>query len=117
MLIALLIGLLSAYVCAFVGLVMLMAALGRHIVWRILCIVLLFIPLVGLLVLLSVNAEANRAFKRAGIRVGLMGVADESVRRRLLGNLCLECGYDLTGNVSGICSECGTPIRREIPVV
>jgi hypothetical protein len=24
---------------------------------------------------------------------------------------CLECGYDLTGNVSGVCSECGTPFR------
>ncbi len=25
---------------------------------------------------------------------------------------CEMCGYDLTGNVSGICSECGTPIPR-----
>jgi hypothetical protein len=23
---------------------------------------------------------------------------------------CLQCGYDLTGNASGICPECGTPI-------
>jgi hypothetical protein len=23
---------------------------------------------------------------------------------------CRKCGYDLTGNVSGICPECGTPI-------
>jgi len=23
---------------------------------------------------------------------------------------CLKCGYDLTGNVSGRCPECGTPI-------
>jgi hypothetical protein len=27
-------------------------------------------------------------------------------RRRRRG-LCVSCGYDLTGNVSGICSECG----------
>ena len=26
-------------------------------------------------------------------------------------NLCLKCGYDLTGNVSGRCSECGTVIE------
>jgi len=26
------------------------------------------------------------------------------------GFVCFECGYDLTGNVSGICPECGTPI-------
>ena len=28
-------------------------------------------------------------------------------RRRRKG-LCVECGYDLTGNVSGVCPECGT---------
>ncbi len=30
-------------------------------------------------------------------------------RRRALG-LCERCGYNLTGNVSGVCPECGTPI-------
>lgn len=25
---------------------------------------------------------------------------------------CFKCGFDLTGNVTGICSECGTAIRR-----
>ena len=24
---------------------------------------------------------------------------------------CRKCGYNLTGNVSGICPECGTPIQ------
>ena len=28
-------------------------------------------------------------------------------RRRRKG-FCLKCGYNLTGNVSGVCSECGT---------
>ena len=30
-------------------------------------------------------------------------------RRRRKG-LCLKCGYNLTGNVSGVCPECGGPI-------
>ncbi len=30
-------------------------------------------------------------------------------RRRKLG-LCVKCGYDLTGNESGVCPECGTII-------
>jgi hypothetical protein len=30
-------------------------------------------------------------------------------RRRRKG-LCLKCGYDLTGNVSGRCSECGAEV-------
>jgi len=25
---------------------------------------------------------------------------------------CRKCGYDLTGNISGICPECGTPIPQ-----
>ncbi|RIK65234.1 MAG: hypothetical protein DCC65_12975 [Planctomycetota bacterium] len=38
-------------------------------------------------------------------------------RRRLVMNRCVHCGYDLTGNPSGACPECGTPIdplRRNI---
>ncbi len=30
-------------------------------------------------------------------------------RRR---GLCLGCGYDLTGNVSGLCPECASPVDR-----
>lgn len=26
------------------------------------------------------------------------------------GNICRKCGYDLTGNVSGVCPECGEQI-------
>jgi hypothetical protein len=25
--------------------------------------------------------------------------------------LCGKCGYNLTGNVSGVCPECGTPVE------
>ena len=32
-------------------------------------------------------------------------------RRRRKG-LCLKCGYDLTGNVSGVCPECGTRLPQ-----
>ena len=34
---------------------------------------------------------------------------DWITRRRLQGGQCLRCGYDLTGNVSGVCPECGSP--------
>jgi hypothetical protein len=32
-------------------------------------------------------------------------------RRRRRKGLCVACGYDLTGNVSGVCPECGTEAR------
>ena len=34
-------------------------------------------------------------------------------RRRYLPGHCQNCGYDLTGNVSGRCPECGTPIDND----
>jgi hypothetical protein len=33
-------------------------------------------------------------------------------RRRPRKGLCIKCGYDLTGNESGICPECGTEVKR-----
>ncbi len=33
-------------------------------------------------------------------------------RRRREQGLCVDCGYDLTGNVTGVCSECGLEIEQ-----
>jgi len=30
--------------------------------------------------------------------------------RRVRQGVCLACGYNLTGNISGVCPECGTAI-------
>ena len=39
-----------------------------------------------------------------------------SLRERFaVGVRCVRCAYDLTGNVSGICPECGTPTARSAP--
>ncbi len=40
------------------------------------------------------------------------GSAWSTRRARRARGLCVECAYDLTGNVSGVCPECGTPIGR-----
>ena len=34
-------------------------------------------------------------------------------RKRTLPGCCLICGYNLTGNLSRICPECGVPIPEE----
>jgi hypothetical protein len=34
------------------------------------------------------------------------------VRRPFPPGRCRKCGYNLTGNVSGRCPECGTPVGR-----
>jgi hypothetical protein len=48
----------------------------------------------------------------AGIPTIMLWRAD---RRRRLRGCCRRCGYDLTGNVSGRCPECGTAIHAEAP--
>jgi len=35
-------------------------------------------------------------------------------RYRLAHGLCLTCGYNLTGNVTGRCPECGAPVPRTV---
>ena len=40
------------------------------------------------------------------------GLAWRSARRRRPWE-CRKCGYNLTGNTSGVCSECGTPISEQ----
>ena len=32
--------------------------------------------------------------------------------RRVRAGLCPRCAYNLTGNVSGVCPECGAPVVR-----
>lgn len=32
--------------------------------------------------------------------------------RQFLQGFCRACGYDLTGNLSGTCPECGTPLQK-----
>lgn len=93
-----------------VGVVRLLAALGVNVLWRIITIVLLFAPCFNLLLLLGINRQATKALRKAGLRVGLMGVPDEQVVRRMSVHICRVCGYNLTGNVSGVCPECGTAI-------
>ena len=36
-----------------------------------------------------------------------------AIRRRPVPGGCTICGYNLTGNTSGVCPECGTRIARQ----
>ena len=38
-----------------------------------------------------------------------------AARRRRRHGLCVSCQYDLTGNESGVCPECGSPISNQRP--
>ena len=38
---------------------------------------------------------------------------DYRLYRRRKRGLCVKCGYDLTGNESGVCPECGSSIKPQ----
>jgi hypothetical protein len=107
---------LVVLVFVVVGVVMMLAALQRHVVLIILFAILMIAPCINLLVLLIANSMATSALRAAGLQVGFMGVKDEDVVRLLSPNLCRQCSYNLTGNVSGRCPECGTAIPRAQPI-
>jgi len=64
---------------------------------RIVSVRLWFLIATGSLLLLPFGVAAYRAVQKYQ-------------RRR--GNRCWKCGYDLTGNTSGVCPECGTRVTR-----
>jgi hypothetical protein len=97
-------------VLMILGVILLLTAQGNHIVVVILCGFLMLAPCGNLVVLLFVNMSVTRTLRRAGLHVGLMGVVPDELERILNPGLCNGCGYNLTGNVSGYCPECGRPI-------
>ncbi len=94
-----------------IGVVLMLTAQRTHWAVTTICAILMICPCVNLIVLVLVNASVNNTLRRAGLRVGLMGAKKEDVERVLNPALCTGCGYDLTGNVTGRCPECGRPCR------
>lgn len=105
---------ISIYLLQVIGIVLLLSAQGNHCLMIFICGVLMLVPCGNLLLLLLVNMSVTRTLRRAGLRVGFMGVDPDSVERTLDPSLCKQCGYDLTGNISGRCPECGKEIDRSM---
>jgi hypothetical protein len=58
------------------------------------------------------------ALVQAALMFCLKGHARARIRQELRARglpTCLQCGYDLTGNVSGACPECGACCAAEAP--
>ena len=54
-------------------------SLKLSVVWIVLFMVGLFVPLLGLLILLSIHYKAMKAMKAAGVKVGFMGADPNSI--------------------------------------
>lgn len=59
-------------------------------------------------------AVAAVASAAAGVLSGAIGgLVAELIKRVPRPGHCPRCGYNLTGNLSGVCPECGTPVRED----
>jgi hypothetical protein len=66
---------------------------------------------IGFLLIIP-NAYACVAF---AILPAAYAVRRRRLRLAIQQGLCLTCGYNLTGNVSGVCPECGAAIETRAP--
>ena len=107
---------IAAAIFMAVGVIRVLTAKGTHVAVVIICAILMLAPCANLLLLLLINMSTTRTLRRAGLHVGLMGVKPDEIERVLDPNLCKKCGYNLTGNVSGICPECGSELSLTPPM-
>jgi|GEM_PF-3336712 len=72
--------------------------------------ILAFVPFVSLLPIIAVQARLNRFWKSVGLRPTVFGVDPAMAEGLQHGTRCAGCGYNLQGNESGVCPECGRAI-------
>lgn len=69
---------LPVYLCAIglqlYGCFRLARGLGWNVAITVVCLILMFVPIIGLLTLLILNQKATTALRAAGLHVGLLGV-------------------------------------------
>jgi len=88
-----------------------MRVLNMNPAYTFLTCVAMLLPIINLVALWLVNQAACAALRRGGLRVGAIGVHPDDLSK--IGDItghCTNCWYDLTGNESGYCPECGRRI-------
>lgn len=65
------------------------------------------------LAMMAAALETPRVMASYGLRSGWCGLSRAAIDAALRGDACLACGYNLTGNTSGTCPECGRNACRE----
>jgi hypothetical protein len=91
-------------------------ALRRKIIWKAACWIVPTCSALAVLLELFMPAWWRRNAFTFILSAPLLVLTFVCIARRLPNHRmigqCGECGYDLRGNVSGICPECGTPIPK-----
>ncbi len=74
-------------------------------------LMLCFVPILQIAIGLAVCIWVARECRKLGIATTWRGLPESAVARLVSINYCRGCCYDLTGNKSGVCSECGKAIE------
>lgn len=69
-------ALLICMVMSWTGIYKITGGLSYPLWWRVVLLVLMLVPLVGLVVLASLSAKSTARLRKAGYSVGLLGVRD-----------------------------------------
>ncbi len=72
---------------------------------------LLEIAVYPLVMLFGLDEFDGFALHRQCDRCGMKFLGRMELRRAR--DVCLKCAYNLTGNVSGVCPECGTEVAKQ----
>lgn len=65
----------AMFIMSFMGLFRMWSGLDTPMVYRVLMFLFMFVPLIGLLILVRSSAQATKMLKENGYRVGLLGAA------------------------------------------
>lgn len=95
------------------GVVRLARAIGYGLATCLLVLAMMLIPFINIAVVAAISMETIRLLRQAGIRAGMFGSKYREVLLQVKAMQCLKCDYNLTGNTSGRCPECGTQIPAD----
>jgi hypothetical protein len=110
-------GMIALAVCLPLWLVLAIGACFHHRYERPLSHLLLAAACILLVAGVSITPLNPAAWFFGLVLVAVSAVAIGSTRRIPQGDAtpaCQECGYNLTGNISGICPECGMTVPQEL---
>jgi len=82
----------------------------RNSLLSIALVLLCFVPILQVVIGLMLCIWIARAARELDIEATWRGLPDSAVARLVGVNYCRGCGYDLTGNKSGVCPECGRDV-------